>query len=253
MRHQASELTDPVLADEAAFLAAYDPAAFERPSLAVDLALLTVKDERLEILLMRRPHHPARGLLSLPGTFVGIDESLDAAASRLLSERVGLTDVFLEQLYTFGAPGRDPRMRVVSVAYYALVAPERLADLDGELLSTAPIIVPWEGEAGGAAGVGNGGEAVELAFDHAEIIGMAVKRLRGKLNYAPIGYQLLPEEFTLRRLQAVHETILDKPVNKDSFRRRMLSSGDLEATGRLEDAVGHRPAELFRFARRSAI
>jgi 8-oxo-dGTP diphosphatase len=97
------------------------------------------------------------------------------------------------------------------------------------------------------------GAARELAFDHAGIIGMAVQRLRGKLDYAPVGFQLLPEAFTLRRLQAVHETILGQQQNKDSFRRRMLASGDLESTGVLENAVGHRPAELYRFARRSAI
>lgn len=245
--------TDPVLADEAEFLAAYDPAAFERPSVAVDLALLTVRDMRLEALLMRRPHHPAKGRLSLPGTFVGISESLEATVQRLLSERMALRNVFLEQLYTFGAPKRDPRMRIISVAYYALLAPERLTGFDNERFTIAPITVPWAGEAGGAVQVGEGTGSQKLAFDHAEIIGMAVKRLRGKLNYAPVGYQLLPDEFTLRRLQEVHETILDKPVNKDSFRRRMLSSGELEATGRLEDAVGHRPAELYRFARRSAI
>ena len=92
-----------------------------------------------------------------------------------------------------------------------------------------------------------------LAFDHDDIIGMAVKRIRGKLDYAPIGFQLLPEAFTLRALQDVHETILDTDLNKDSFRRRMLASGQLEATGRREAAVEHRPAELYRFTRRSAV
>ena len=97
------------------------------------------------------------------------------------------------------------------------------------------------------------GRPLPLAFDHADLLGMAVKRLRGKLGYTPIGFQLLPECFTLRALQSVHETILGRPLNKDSFRRRMLSSGELEATGDHEDEVGHRPAELYRFARRSAL
>jgi 8-oxo-dGTP diphosphatase len=245
---------DPGQADEATFLAAYDPSAFERPSLTVDLVLLTVQDGRLQVLLLERPFHPAAGRLALPGTFVGINESLDAAVARLVDDRIGLEDVFVEQLYTFGAPDRDPRMRIVTVAYYALVAPERLTELADPSLRTATISVPWDGTAGGEVQVEEeSGRIRELAFDHAGIIGMAVARLRGKLDYAPVGFQLLPETFTLRRLQAVHETISGHPQNKDSFRRRMLASGDLEATGILENAVGHRPAELYRFARRSAI
>jgi 8-oxo-dGTP diphosphatase len=238
---------------EAEFLESYDPSAFERLSVAVDVVLLTVCDDTLEVALLARREHPAIGRMGLPGTFLGIDEPLDAAAGRLLAEKVGLEDIYLEQLYTFGTPERDPRMRIVTVAYFALVNPERLADLD-ESLVRCRIQVPWGGETGGAVEVRDAdGVAIALAFDHAEVIGMAVKRIRGKLNYAPIGYQLLPEEFTLRRLQQVHETILDNPVNKDSFRRRMLATGELEATGRLEQEVGHRPAELYRFTRRSAV
>lgn len=127
------------------------------------------------------------------------------AGARLVDDRIGLEDVFVEQLYTFGAPDRDPRMRIVTVAYYALVAPERLAELADPSLRTAAIRVPWEGTAGGAVQVEEAsGRIRELAFDHARIIGMAVARLRGKLDYAPVGFQLLPETFTLRRLQAVH-------------------------------------------------
>lgn len=235
---------------EAEFLAGYDAAAFDRPSVAIDLILMTVQDDALWVGLIERRDHPDKGRLALPGTFVGIDESLDAAAERVVADRVGLTGIFLEQLYTFGAPGRDPRMRIISVAYYALVNPERLRDL-GSTFRLRPLAVPWTGEAGGPVTIADG--EVPLAFDHAEIIGMAVKRLRGKLGYAPIGFQLLPARFTLRRLQHVHETILGTTVNKDSFRRRMLATGDLEATGAVEAEVGHRPAELYRFIRRSAV
>ena len=237
---------------EAAFLENYDAQEFDRPSVAVDVVLMTVEDDAMQVALIERTEHPARGCLALPGTFVGIDESLDNAAARLIEAKVGLTGIFVEQLYTFGAPNRDPRMRVVSVAYYALVNPERLTNLPGDAC-LSPIDVPWTGEAGGVITVRNDGTPGELAFDHGRIIATAVKRLRGKLGYAPIGYQLLPPTFTLRRLQQVHETILGKPVNKDSFRRRMLASGDLEATGTLEAEVGHRPAELYRFIRRSAV
>ena len=192
----------------------------------------------------------------MPGGFVGIDESLEGAAQRVLAEKAGVNGIFLEQLFTFGAVDRDPRTRVISVSYYALVEPgtlDRAAQEDSDLLF-ADLGVNWQGETGGPAFARDGaGKQLPLALDHAEILGVAVKRLRGKLNYTPVGFQLLPTDFTLRRLQEVHETILGRPLNKDSFRRRMLSSGLLEATGRREDAVGHRPAELYKFKKRSAI
>ncbi|MRS11904.1 MAG: NUDIX domain-containing protein [Actinobacteria bacterium] len=236
-------------ATDSEFLANYDPAEFERPSVAVDVALLTVADGVLRVLLVEREEPPQAGRWALPGTFVRMDESLEDAARRALATKAHAADVFLEQLYTFGAPERDPRTRVLSVAYYALVDAGRLAHAD-----LRRIRVPWEGEDGGPVEVvATDGEALSLAFDHAEILGVVVKRLRGKLDYSPIGFQLLPECFTLRQLQDVHETILGRPLNKDSFRRRMLASGQLEATGQREDEVEHRPAELYRFVHRSAV
>jgi 8-oxo-dGTP diphosphatase len=242
---------------EEAFLAAYDPSAFERPSVAVDVALLSVVDGALFTLLHQRSLHPFKGKWSLPGGFVRIDESLDAAARRLLGAKGNLSGVFLEQLFTFGDPRRDPRMRVIAVAYYALVDRRRFEEAahGGSELVVARIDVPWEGETGGPVDVGLGHDAspVALAFDHAEILGTAVKRIRGKLDYSPIGFQLLGETFTLLDLQRVHETVLGRPLNKDSFRRRMLASGQLEATGETQRAVEHRPAELYRFVKRSAV
>jgi 8-oxo-dGTP diphosphatase len=182
-------------------------------------------------------------------------ESLDQAAGRLLAEETGLKEVYLEQLYTFGEPERDPRTRVITVAYYALVAWRKLQPLLAEGQSTLmKLDVEWSGETGGPVDLlDDDGLPQPIAFDHANILGMAVKRIRGKLDYVPIGFQLLPTTFTLRQLQDVHETILDRPLNKDSFRRRMLASGLLEATGEREEDVDHRPAELYRFTRRSAI
>lgn len=241
---------------EREFLATYDPSGFEHPSVAVDVALLTLVDGRLAVLLVGRQDHPDRGKRALPGGFVGLDESLDAAASRVLRNKAGQTGMYLEQLYTFGEPQRDPRTRVISVAYYGLVAQEKLRPLpDGDENAVfAPVRVPWPGETGGAIeALGPSGAALPLAFDHAEIVGMAIKRLRGKLNYTPVGFQLLPESFTLRRLQDVHEAILGRALNKDSFRRRMLAADQLEATGARESEVGHRPAELYRFKQRSPI
>ena len=240
--------------EERDFLAAYDPTAFDRPSLAVDVAILAVVDGALEAALVERTEHPDKGRWGLPGGFVGMGESLERAAKRVLSEKAGLADVYLEQLYTFGEPGRDPRTRVISVGYYALVAHARLGRGDESNLVFGRIVVPWEGETGGPIQARNQqGQDMPLAFDHADILGMAVKRIRGKLDYTPIGFQLLAETFTLRRLQDVHETILGRTLNKDSFRRRMLASGLLEATGERETEVGHRPAELYRFTKRSAI
>jgi 8-oxo-dGTP diphosphatase len=238
------------MSSEQDFLDAYDPGAFDRPSLAVDLAVLTVREGQLEALLLQRPEHPFRDAWTLPGGFVRPDESLHGAARRVLADKAGLRDVFVEQLFTFGDPGRDPRMRIVSVAYYALVHAARAT----RETRWSRLDIPWEGETGGPVDARDeDGRSLELAFDHADILGMACKRIRGKLDYTPIGFQLLPERFTLRDLQTVHETVLGRDLNKDSFRRKMLASGQLEATGEREQAVGHRPAELYRFARRSAI
>jgi 8-oxo-dGTP diphosphatase len=221
----------------------------------VDVVLVSAAGGALRTLVLRRADPPARGAFALPGGLVGRGEPLDDAAARVLREKAGLEGVFLEQLYTFGAPRRDPRARVITVAYYALCDFDRFAASRGSTpgTSSAIIAVPWEGETGGPVELRDeAGAPMPMAFDHAEIVGMAVKRLRGKLDYAPIGFQLLPQGFTLLELQRVHETILGRPLNKDSFRRRMLASGQLEATGERQEDVDHRPAERYRFARRSA-
>jgi 8-oxo-dGTP diphosphatase len=239
---------------EQAFLESYDPTEFEHPSLAVDLVILTVRDGELLVALVRRDDHPDKGTWALPGGFVAMHEGLDAAAGRVLETKAGQRGVFLEQLYTFGEPGRDPRTRVVSVSYYALVNAARLKGLAARGVLLGRLRVPWKGESGGRVDVlDDAGRTLATAFDHADIIAMSVKRIRGKLDYAPIGFQLLPATFTLRALQNVHEAILGTDINKDSFRRRMLASGQLKATGKHEPAVGHRPAELYRFTRRSAV
>lgn len=234
---------------EQAFLVGYDPGAFDHPSVAVDVAVLTIVDGQLAAILVRREEHPDKGKWALPGGFVRIDESLDAAAERVLREKAGQSGIFLEQLYTFGAPARDPRTRVIAVAYYALVPQEALRPLpEDENVGFGRLHIAWPGETGGPAEAHDQhGARLALAFDHGDMLGLAVLRLRGKLNYAPVAYQLLPETFTLRALQDVHEAILGRAVNKDSFRRRLLATGDLKATGEREESVGHRPAELYRF------
>lgn len=232
-----------------------DPRDYDRPSVTVDLVLLTVKERRLHVLLIRRDREPFKGRWALPGGFVRVDESLQAAARRVLRDKARLTNVFIEQLYTFGAVKRDPRARVITVAYFALVSEAQTgaAIRQSPDLMLAPVAVAWTGEQGGPAGARSvDGKALRLAFDHDEILGTAVKRLRGKLDYSPVGFELLPGEFTLRQLQEVHEAILDRKLNKPAFRRRMLDKGVLRATGRRETGVTYRPAELYRFVRNAA-
>ena len=226
---------------------------YPRPSVAVDVVVLTVEDGSLFVALYRRKEPPQRGTYALPGGFMRIDESLEGAVNRLMAQKVGLAGLFLEQLYTFGDVRRDPRGRVVTVAYYALVDSKRF-QLEGEPAPvSARVLVPWPGETGGPVEVvGLDGKRLPLFLDHADIVGVAVKRLRGKLDYTPVGFQLLPTEFTLRQLQEIHAAVRGEPLNKDSFRRRMLASGMLEATGARESDVSYRPAELYRFVRRSA-
>ncbi len=253
-KHKAADVHADSGADDRAFLQTYRLEDFPRPSVAVDVVALTVLDGGLKVALYTRTAPPSVGLLALPGGFVGIGESLDDAARRLLVDKAGLRDVFVEQLYTFGEPERDPRGRIISVAYVALVDAVRFEDSADGRHRRWRIDVPWPGETGGPVDVlDDHGKVQQLAFDHAEVVGTAVKRLRGKLDYTPVGFQLLPAEFTLRQLQDVHEAVRGEGVNKDSFRRRMLASGHLEATGNHERHVTWRPAELYRFVRRSAV
>lgn len=237
---------------EEAFLAAYDLRQFERPSVAVDVVVLTVAKGGLCVVVYQRKEHPARGKFALPGGFVRMEESLDEAARRLLRDKTGLEGVFFEQLYTFGEPGRDPRGRIITVAYLALVEARVLAGgANGRGARVCEVRVGWPGVTGGEAEiVDDGGRRLPLAFDHGLIIGAAVRRLRAALDETAVAFQLLPRELTLRALQDVHEAIRGEPVNKDSFRRRMLAAGWLEATGERERDTSHRPAELYRFVSR---
>ncbi len=237
---------------EAEFLARYDPGAYERSAVTVDLVLLGLRDGRPAALLRRRDQHPDLGRWALPGGFVGPAEDLDAAAARVLSEKAGLPGAHLEQLYTFGAVDRDPRMRIITVAYLALLDERAFAGA----LEHAPDLVPAgvtgplpERPDGAVSVTSPKGEPLGLAFDHGDILALAVRRLRGKLDYSDVGFALLPERFTLRQLQDVHEAILCTTLNKSAFRRRMLDAGRLAPTGAREAGTSFRPAELFRARR----
>lgn len=230
---------------EQEFLASYRADAFDRPAVTVDLVLMTASAGSLHVLLTKRLEHPCRGRWSLPGGFVGVDEDLETAAKRVLRQKAGLETAFLEQLATFGAVNRDPRMRVITIAYFALLPPSALEEAVAQTEGVGLAMVRRAGA--DAVDLRLDGKKLNLAFDHAMIIAKAVARLRGKLDYSDVAYALLPAEFTLRELQEVHETILGRELNKPSFRKRMLDKGDLRPTGRREQGLNFRPAELYRY------
>ena len=201
------------------------------PALTTDVVIFTIRDAQLEVLLIRRAAEPYRGSWALPGGFVDIDEDLEASAMRELREETGVTGVYLEQLYTFGAPRRDPRERVISVAYYALVPSDRLqlrAASDAQALAWFPL------------------DALPpLAFDHDEMIAMAHKRLASKLDYSTIALQFMPEQFTLSALQKVYEIVLGGALDKRNFRKRVMAYSCIEDTGEVARYGNHRPARLY--------
>ena len=206
---------------------------YPRPALTVDGVIFGLDPAGLKVLLIQRDRPPFEGRWALPGGFVEMGETLDAAARRELAEETGLADVFLEQLYTFGDPGRDPRGRVVSVAYYALVN-----------LHDRPVIAA--SDARNAAWFA-ADDVPPLAFDHAEVLEVALARLKGKVRYQPVGFELLPEQFTLGQLQRMYETILDRPLDKRNFRKKILGMDLLADTGEIQQDVAHRAARLYRF------
>jgi 8-oxo-dGTP diphosphatase len=206
---------------------------YPRGALTVDCVVFGFDDGELKVLLIQRGIEPFRGKWALPGGFVHVDETIDDAARRELAEETGLTKVYLEQLYTFGEVNRDPRERVVSVAYYALVK-----------LAAHP---PLGGSDASEAGWFPVGHPPALAFDHAKILNVALARLRAKVRYEPVGFELLPRKFTLSQLQHLYEAVLQTTLDKRNFRKKIGSMDLLEPLEEYERAGAHRPAQLFRF------
>lgn len=199
---------------------------------AVDIVVFTIQSGVLNVLLVKRKIPPFVGQYAIPGGFVLDDEDLNEAALRELKEETGVDDVYLEQLYSFGDPGRDPRGRVISVSYFALISADRTLQPGTDASEAAwwPV-----------------GRLPSLAFDHAAIMEYALERLRNKLEYTTVGFQLLPEKFTLTELQKVYEVILEKELDKRNFRRKMALLKILKPLKEYQHA-GRRPAQLFRFA-----
>ena len=213
---------------------------------AVDIVLLTVLDGLLKVLLTFRDTPPFANSWSLPGGFVGPSESADDAALRELKAKAGVSEVFLEQLYTFSDPARDPRSRVVSVAYYALVSSDKGHGSGG---SRAARWFDIGADSSNKLWVDTPDTKLNLAFDHSRILMIALSRIRGKLEYAPIGFQLLPNAFTLTELQQVFEAVLGEKIDKRNFRAKVQRSGQVKALDEFRTG-SHRPARLYTFERR---
>lgn len=202
------------------------------PAVSTDVVIFTIRDGKLQLLLIKRGRDPYKGMWALPGGFVRPDEDLATSAMRKLEEETGVTGVYLEQLYTFGHPDRDPRGRIVSVAHYALVASERLQSR-----------ATTNAEAVGCFAI----DALPpLAFDHSEIVAVAHRRLSAKLAYSTIAFQFMPEKFTLRDLQTVYEIIMNQTLDKRNFRKHVLALDQIEDTGEERRKGNHRPARLYR-------
>jgi 8-oxo-dGTP diphosphatase len=211
-------------------------AKFRMPTLTMttDIVIFTIRDQRLEVLLIERRNPPFQGKWALPGGLVEVDEDLDVCARRELEEETGVTGVRLEQLHTFGKPGRDPRGRLVTVAYLTLVQPDRLkpkAGSDAAKFQWAAV-----------------GELPSLAFDHAKIIAMARDRLRARFDETPNPFDFLPKTFTLDEVRKIAEIVGGERLDLPKFRRRLLALELIEETGKMR-AGTRRPVPLYRARR----
>ncbi|MHC5822708.1 MAG: NUDIX hydrolase [Nostoc sp.] len=207
---------------------------YPHPYLTVDCVVFGLDEGNLKVMLIQRKLPPSEeGEWALPGGFVRIHESLEEAARRELQEETGIGSVFLEQLYTFGALERDPRGRVVTVAYYALVNQvdyQICAATDASLADWFPV-----------------SNLPRLAFDHNQILETALSRLKGKVRYEPIGFELLPPKFTLSQLQKLYEAILGTVLDKRNFRKKILKMDLLVELDEIQTDVSHRAARLYQF------
>jgi 8-oxo-dGTP diphosphatase len=209
---------------------------YEHPAVTVDLVIFTVNNDVLKFMLVKRAEGPFADCWSMPGGFLKVGESLEGAALRVLKEKAAVENVYVEQLYTFGAPDRDPRARVITVTYFALIPWKHLSQPESNKIADlmwAPV-----------------DQLPKLAFDHREIAQYAVQRLRAKASYSNIVYGLLPGQFRLSELQKIYEIILDENLDKRNFRKRILAMGLLQETGKKIAMGAHRPAMLYKFKKR---
>ena len=204
---------------------------YPHPAVTVDACLFTIQDELLKILLIKRATEPFKGDWALPGGFIHMDETLENAVARELKEETGAEGFYLEQLQTFGEIDRDPRERVISVAYFALAPAEHVrlkADTDASdaawfALDSLP----------------------GLAFDHAFIVGKAVERIRAKVEYSTVAFKFLPPTFTIAEVQQAYESVLGRRIDKRNFRKWLLARELIDPTGEKRQG-SHRPAQLYK-------
>jgi 8-oxo-dGTP diphosphatase len=209
---------------------------YPHPAVTVDCIIFALHDNDLKVLLIQRKTDPYREKWALPGGFVEINESIEEAAKRELFEETGVKNVFLEQLYTFGEPKRDPRERVITVAYYSLVKlDEHTIRAASDALNACWFPIH---------------KLPPLAFDHEKIMAIATKRLQGKVLYAPVVFELLPVKFKLPQLQKLYEIILERTLDKRNFRKKILSTGILTPINEFDNSEQRRPAQLYQFDRR---
>ncbi|TEU16575.1 MAG: NUDIX hydrolase [Anaerolineales bacterium] len=210
----------------------YDVTKYERPSVTVDVVIFGVMEGELKVLLIKRKNWPFEGMWAIPGGFVDMEESLEDAAARELHEETGVKGVYLEQFYTFGQPDRDPRTRVITVAYLAFVHVDQLQ--------------PRAADDAADVGWFSVYDPPPLAFDHVDILKRALQRLRHKLVSTALGSLFMPEEFTLGELRQAYERVLNEKLDGRRFRRRILAADILEETGTRRGG-GRRAARLYRF------
>lgn len=271
---------DKTFKSERDFLKAYNPNKYERPAMSVDVLIFSVSSEevddyrrtdkkKMSVLLVKRDNYPFKGKWCLPGGFVKIDENLDDAPKRILKEEANIDNVYLEQLYTFGDVHRDPRMRVIMTSYIALIDKNRIYDKIGSNASWFDVIIHEESEDVVDVVLSNGAENVSfkikkilreqttdrysfkevensgLAFDNSVTILSGLERLKNKLEYTDIVFNMMPEVFTLGELQQVYEVILGKKLLDPAFRR--IIADKVEKTNEMRTGGGHRPSALFKY------
>lgn len=240
---------------EQEYLKEYDPSQYEKPSVTVDALVITMNEaQRLEILLTKRKSHPFQDRWSLPGSFVGMQESLEEAVARGLKQKTGLANVYLEQLYTFGAVDRDPRMRIISVAYIALV-PKRKLNVDmAENTRAAMFEISYAADGVVLSNKKLGIElaASELAFDHGEVLTTALERLKGKISYTDVAFELLTDKncFTAYELKMIYEAVLNKTLDTGNFRRsfkkRYIETNKVTETGVESKEFSKKPSATYK-------
>lgn len=206
---------------------------YKNPALATDLVVFGYQDKALSVLLLNRKEAPFKNGWTLPGAFVGLEETLAEACRRILDTKLGLRSIYLEQLYTFDSPNRDPRGRVISVAHFALVSQGKLTAVAGKMAND----VRWFPVT----------DIPVLGFDHRQILSAAQERLRAKILYQPVGFELLDENFTMPELQDLYECILGHSIDRRNFRRKILDAGFVELTGEKKEGLQNRPADYYTF------